>query len=66
MTASEPIIQAMMAAGPPMVAQTRAPKSQPDPMMDPSEVRSNPKKPTSRVSPSPGVETTPSCITHPS
>ncbi len=52
-TATEPISQAIMAAGPPISEQARAPKSQPDPMIDPSEVRRSPKNPMSRVSPSP-------------
>jgi hypothetical protein len=54
--------QAMMAAGPPMVAQNRAPKSHPDPMIEPSDVSSSPKNPMLRLSPSPVVETTASSI----
>src|SRR6202034_2771815 len=57
-TANEPISQAMMAAGPPISEQARAPNSQPDPMIDPSEVSRSPKNPMSRVSPSP-VEASP-------
>jgi hypothetical protein len=63
MTANEPMSQAMMAAGPPMVAQASAPKSQPEPMIEPSEVSSSPKNPMLRVRPSP-VEADPSSIEH--
>ena len=55
MTATDPMSQAMMAAGPPRVAQASAPNSHPDPMIDPSEVSSSPRKPTLRVRPSPVV-----------
>ena len=52
MTAKEPINQAMTAAGPPMVETNSAPNSQPEPMMEPSDVKSSPMKPASRLSPS--------------
>jgi len=56
MTATEPMSQAMMAAGPPSVAQASAPKSQPEPMIDPSEASNRPKNPMLRVRPSPAVD----------
>jgi hypothetical protein len=44
--------QAMIAEGPAMPPATSAPNSQPEPMIEPSELHSSPRKPTPRSRPS--------------
>ena len=52
MTMNEATTQAMIAEGPAIDAAVRAPNSHPDPMIEPSEAQSRPRKPTPRSIPS--------------
>lgn len=46
-----PRAQDRIAAGPAMLAASKAPKSHPEPMIDPTPVKSRPVLPISRLSP---------------
>ncbi len=51
-TISDAATHAMIADGPAIAAAASAPNSQPDPMIEPSDAHSRPRKPTPRSMPS--------------
>ena len=52
MMMNEATTQAMIAEGPAIEAAVRAPNSHPDPISEPSDAHSSPRKPTPRSIPS--------------